>query len=230
MSAKILVVNGNVNALREDANLLERAGYEVARALDAHDALLKARHLQPELALLEMDLPGMGGAEVCRRLRARSGLAILFYSARHEAEDAAQGLDLGADDYIRRPCAAEELLARVRAALRRTPLGGPDVSGEQHFNGGELRVNFRRRELWLRGAPCALTPIEFDLLAVLLRNAGRVVPRAQLVTEVWGDNYEGTTDSLKLYIHYLRRKLEREPARPALVQTMRGVGYRFGDP
>ena len=230
MNARILVINGNVNALREDANLLERAGHEVARALDAHDALLKARHLQPELALLEIDVPGMDGLELCRRLRARSELAVLFYTARGEPRDAVDALDQGADDYIRRPCDSEELLARVRAALRRTPLGGPDVSGEQRFRQGDLRVNFRRRELWLRGEPCALTPIEFDLLAVLLRNAGRVVPRARLVTEVWGDNYEGTTDSLKLYVHYLRRKLERDPAQPELIQTARGVGYRFGDP
>ena len=180
--------------------------------------------MQPELALLEIDVPGMDGLEICRRLRARSELAILFYSTRAEPGEAIRALDEGADDYIRRPCDSDELLARVRAALRRTPLGGPDVSGEQRFSQGDLRVNFRRRELWLRGAPCALTPIEFDLLAVLLRNAGRVVPRARLVTEVWGDNYEGTTDSLKLYIHYLRRKLEREPAQPELIQTVRGVG------
>ena len=230
MARKVLVINANVNLLRADANLLERAGYEVARALDAHEGLLKAQHRQPELALLEVDLPGMDGWEICRRLRASSDLAILFYTWRQGAGDATRGLDLGADDYIRRPCEDEELLARVSAALRRTPLGGPDTSGEQRFQDDELRVNFRRRELWLRGEPCQLTPIEFDLLAVLLRNAGRVVPRAQLVNEVWGDSYEGTTDSLKLYIHYLRRKLERDPARPVFIQTMRGVGYRFGDP
>lgn len=230
VARKVLVINANVNALRADANLLERAGYEVARALDARDGLLKARHRQPELALLEVDLPEVDGWEICRQLRASSDLAILFYTWRHAAGDVVRGFDLGADDYIRRPCEDEELLARVRAALRRTPLGGPDVSGEQRFYGGALRVNFRRRELWLRGEPCPLSPIEFDLLAVLMRNAGRVVPRAQLVTEVWGDSYEGATDSLKLYIHYLRRKLERDPAQPDFIQTLRGVGYRFGDP
>ncbi len=230
VARKVLVINANVNALRADANLLERAGYEVARALDARDGLLKARHRQAELALLEVDLPEVDGWEICRQLRASSDLAILFYTRRHAAGDVVRGFDLGADDYIRRPCEDEELLARVSAALRRTPLGGPDVSGEQRFYGDALRVNFRRRELWLRGEPCALSPIEFDLLAVLLRNAGRVVPRAQLVTEVWGDSYEGATDSLKLYIHYLRRKLERDPAQPVFIQTLRGVGYRFGDP
>ncbi len=229
MARKLLVINARLAQLRADANLLERAGHEVTRALDARDGLRKARLRQPELTLLEPDLPDMDGLELCRRLRAASDMAILVYTRRQSPEDAARALDLGADDFIRRPCADAELLARVHAALRRTPLGGPDVSGEQRFYGGALRVNFRRREVWLRGEPCALTPIEFDLLAVLVRHAGRVVPRAQLVNEVWGEGYEGASDSLKLYIHYLRRKLERDTSRPVFIQTMRGVGYRFGD-
>jgi DNA-binding response OmpR family regulator len=172
-------------------------------------------------------MPDMDGWDVCKRLREMSDVPIIFLTARGETRDVVRGLEMGADDYVTKPYDNEELVARVRAHLRRSPR--PNMSEELVFNNGDFRINFMNREVRVRNEIKHLTPKEFNLLGVLVRNAGRVVTRNELVTEAWGDEYADAIDSLKLYIHYLRQKLESNPDRPEYILTLRGVGYRFID-
>jgi two-component system KDP operon response regulator KdpE len=205
--------------------LLERRGFEIIKAFSAEDGLRKAYRHQPDLVLLDIMMPDMDGWEVCKRLREMSDVPIIFLTAKGENKDVVRGLEMGADDYVAKPYDNDELVARVRAHLRRAPK--PNMSEELVFNGGEFRINFMNREVRVRNETRHLTPKEFNLLGVLVRNAGRVVPRSELVTEAWGDEYADAIDSLKLYIHYLRQKLEVDPERPEYILTSRGVGYRF---
>lgn len=227
MAEKILVIDDEETTVQLITILLERRGYEVIKALRADDGLRKAYRFQPDLVLLDIMMPDMDGWDVCRRLREMSDVPILFLTARGETRDVVRGLDLGADDYITKPYDNDELVARVRACLRRSPR--PNMSEELVFNNGEFRINFMNREVRVRNEMKHLTPKEFNLLGVLVRNAGRVVTRNELVTEAWGEEYGDAIDSLKLYIHYLRQKLEKDPNHPEYIITLRGVGYRFID-
>ncbi len=227
MAEKILVIDDEETTVQLIGILLERRGYEVIKALRAEEGLRKAYRTQPDLVLLDIMMPDMDGWEVCKRLRDMSDVPIVFLTARGEVRDVVRGLEMGADDYIIKPYDNEELVARVRAHLRRSPR--PSMSEELVFNGGDFRINFMNREVRVRSEIKHLTPKEFNLLGVLVRNAGRVVTRVELVTEAWGDEYADAIDSLKLYIHYLRQKLETNPDRPEYIMTLRGVGYRFID-
>ncbi|MBZ0294644.1 MAG: response regulator transcription factor [Anaerolineae bacterium] len=227
MAEKILVIDDEETTVQLIAILLERRGYEVIKAFRADDGLRKAYRHQPDLVLLDIMMPDMDGWDVCKRLREMSDVPIIFLTARGEVRDVVRGLEMGADDYIVKPYDNDELVARVRAHLRRSPR--PNMSEELVFNGGDFRVNFMNREVRVRSEVKHLTPKEFNLLGVLVRNAGRVVTRNELVTEAWGDEYADAIDSLKLYIHYLRQKLESNPDRPEYILTLRGVGYRFMD-
>jgi len=170
-------------------------------------------------------MPDMDGWEVCKRLREMSDVPIIFVTARTDVKEVVRGLEMGADDYIVKPYENDELVARVRAHLRRAPR--PSMSEELVFNGGDFRINFMNREVWVRNELKHLTPKEFNLLGVLVRNAGRVVTRTELVTQAWGEEYGDAIDSLKLYVHYLRQKIEINPEQPDYILTSRGVGYRF---
>jgi two-component system, OmpR family, KDP operon response regulator KdpE len=225
MSEKILVIDDEENNVELISILLERRGYEPIRGYSAEEGLRLAYRNQPDLVLLDIMMPDMDGWEVCKRLREMSDVPIIFLTARDETPDIVKGLEMGADDYIVKPYNNEELVARVRAHLRRSPR--PNVSEELAFNNGEFRINFLNREVRVRDELKHLTPKEFNLLGVLVRNAGRVVPRNELVTQAWGDEYGDAIDSLKLYIHYLRQKVEVNPTRPEYIVTSRGVGYRF---
>ncbi|MGQ9889370.1 MAG: response regulator transcription factor [Aggregatilineales bacterium] len=227
MAEKILVIDDEETTVQLIGILLERRGYEVIKALRAEDGLRQAYRNQPDLVLLDIMMPDMDGWEVCKRLRDMSDVPIVFLTARGETRDVVRGLEMGADDYIVKPYDNEELVARVRAHLRRSPR--PNMSEELVFNGGDFRINFMNREVRVHNEVKHLTPKEFNLLGVLVRNAGRVVTRAELVTEAWGAEYADAIDSLKLYIHYLRQKLEADPNRPEYITTLRGVGYRFVD-
>lgn len=227
MAEKILVIDDEETTVQLIAILLERRGYEVIKAFRADDGLRKAYRYQPDLVLLDIMMPDMDGWEVCKRLREMSDVPIIFLTARGEVRDVVRGLEMGADDYIVKPYDNDELVARVRAHLRRSPR--PNMSEELVFNGGDFRVNFMNREVRVRSEVKHLTPKEFNLLGVLVRNAGRVVTRNELVTEAWGEEYADAIDSLKLYIHYLRQKLESNPDKPEYILTLRGVGYRFMD-
>ena len=227
MSEKILVIDDEEITVNLISIMLERKGFEIIKAISAEEGLRKAYRHQPDLVLLDIMMPDMDGWEVCKRLRDMSDVPIIFLTARGEIRDIVRGLELGADDYVPKPFDNDELIARIRSHLRRAPK--PNMSEELAFNGGEFRINFMNREVRVRNDLKHLTPKEFNLLGVLVRNAGRVVPRTELVTEAWGEEYGDAIDSLKLYIHYLRQKVERDPERPDYILTSRGVGYRFAN-
>jgi two-component system KDP operon response regulator KdpE len=227
MPGKILVIDDEDVTLQLITLLLERRKYEVIKAHRAEEGLRKAYRTQPDLILLDIMMPDMDGWEVCRRLRELSDVPIIFLTAKDDVKDVVKGLEMGADDYIIKPYDNDELVARVRAHLRRAPK--PSVSEELVFDGGNFQINFISREVRVRGNPVHLTPKEFNLLGVLARNAGRVITRSALVKEAWGPEYVDAIDSLKLYVHYLRQKIEQNPQRPKYILTSRGVGYRFAD-
>ena len=225
MAEKILVIDDEEPTVQLIAMLLERRGFEVIKAYRAEEGLRKAYRHQPELVLLDIMMPDMDGWDVCKRLREMSDVPIIFLTARSDVKDVVKGLEMGADDYVVKPYDNDELVARVRAHLRRSPR--PNMSEELMFNNGDFRINFMNREVWVNNELKHLTPKEFNLLAILVRNAGRVVTRTELVTQAWGEEYGDAIDSLKLYVHYLRQKLEVNAQQPEYILTSRGVGYRF---
>lgn len=227
MSEKILIIDDEETTVQLLSILLERKGFEIIKAFRAEDGLRKAYRNHPDLILLDIMMPNMDGWEVCRRLRELSEVPIIFLTARSEIKDVVKGLEMGADDYIVKPYDNEELVARIKAHLRRAP--APTISEELVFDGGNFRINFLNREVRVREKLVHLTPKEFKLLGVLVRNAGRVISRTDLVKEAWGPEYADATDSLKLYIHYLRQKVEVDAQHPTYILTSRGVGYRFAN-
>ena len=222
---KILVIDDEETTVQLISILLERRGYEVIKAYRAEDGLRKAYRTHPDLVLLDIMMPDMDGWETCRRLRELSDVPIIFLTARGEIRDVVKGLEMGADDYIVKPYDNDELVARVRVHLRRSPT--PSISEELIFDNGNFRINFLNREVRVRNVQIHLTPKEFNLLGVLVRNAGRVITRTELVREAWGPEYGDAIDSLKLYVHYLRQKVEPDAQKPTYILTSRGVGYRF---
>ena len=227
MSQKILIIDDENATVQLLTMLLEDEDFEVIKAYRAEDGLRKAYRSHPDLVLLDVMMPGMSGWEVCRRLRELSDVPIIFLTARTEVKDVVKGLEMGADDYVVKPYENEELIARIRAHLRRAP--SPSMSEELVFDGGKFRINFLNREVTVRNEIVHLTPKEFKLLGILVKNAGRVIPRQELVKEAWGPEYADATDSLKLYIHYLRQKVEIDAQAPEYILTSRGVGYRFAN-
>jgi len=225
MAEKILVIDDEQSTVQLLAIILEQHGFEVIKALRAEDGLKKAYRTQPDLVLLDVSMPDMDGFEVCRRLRQMSDMPIVFLTALGNKEAAMQGFDLGADDYIVKPPDADLLVRKIQSILRRIPPA--TLAEELTFNGGDFRINFYNREVRVRSNQIHLTPKEFNLLGVLARNSGRVVARGELIREAWGTDYTQSIDSLKLYIHYLRHKVERDPDNPEYILTSRGVGYRF---
>jgi len=225
MKDKILVIDDEETTTQLIGILFERRGFEVVKSHSAEEGLRAAYRHQPDLVLLDIMMPDMDGWEVCKRLREMSDIPIIFLTACDQTRDVVRGLEMGADDYILKPFNQEELFARVNAHLRRTPR--PNIGEELSFNAGDFVISFLNREVRVRNEIKHLTPKEFNLLGVLVRSAGRVVGRDELVTEAWGDEYGDAIDSLKLYIHYLRQKLEINPNRPQYIITSRGVGYRF---
>lgn len=225
MPEKILIIDDEEATVHLIAMLLEKRGFETIKAYRAEEGLRKAYRHQPDLVLLDIMMPDMDGWEICKRLREMSDVPIVFLTARSDVKDVVHGLEMGADDYVTKPYDNDELVARVRAHLRRSPR--PNMSEELVFDDGEFRINFMNREVWVRNELKHLTPKEFNLLAILVRNAGRVVTRTELVTQAWGEEYGDAIDSLKLYVHYLRQKLEVNAQQPEYIITSRGVGYRF---
>jgi two-component system response regulator MprA len=193
-------------------------GYEVDVANDGESALSRAREQMPDLVILDLMLPGLDGVEVCRRLRAASDVAIVVLTARDAVSDKVQGLDAGADDYLTKPFAFDELLARVRAALRRR------APSEAVLTVGDLVVRPASREVERAGRSIELTAREYDLLEYLARNAGKVVEKQAIFEKVWGFDFEVESDAIKVYVRYLRKKLNA-PGERDLIHAVRGVGY-----
>jgi DNA-binding response OmpR family regulator len=227
MGEKILIIDDEDTTVDLLSLLLERRGFEPIKALRAEDGLRQAYRTHPDLVLLDIMMPDMDGWDVCKRLRELSDVPIVFLTARNDTKDIVKGLEMGADDYIVKPYDNDELVARIRAHLRRVPKG--KMVEELVFDGGGFRVNLMNREVHVNGEMVYLTPKEFALLSVLARNAGRVITRRELVAEAWGTEYGDAIESLKLYIHYLRKKVEKDPSRPQFILTSRGVGYRFAN-
>jgi two-component system, OmpR family, response regulator RegX3 len=206
--------------------LLEREGYDVTVVEDGREAVSEFDRSGADLVLLDLMLPGMPGTEVCRELRSRSAVPIIMLTAKDSEIDIVVGLELGADDYVTKPYSTRELLARIRAVLRRRVLPGEeDEPGV--LEAGTVRMDVERHTVEVDGRETAMPLKEFELLELLLRNAGRVLTRGQLIDRVWGSDYFGDTKTLDVHIKRIRAKIEREPSEPVQLVTVRGLGYRF---
>ena len=204
--------------------MLTKEGFEVILAADGEEGLAQFERHGADIVLLDLMMPGLSGTEVCRRLRQRSTVPIIMVTARDAEIDKVVGLELGADDYVTKPFSHRELVARVRAVLRRgvdTELV-PDV-----IEGAGVRMDVERHEVWVDGEPVRLALKEFELLEMLLRNAGRVMTRGQLIDRIWGADYVGDTKTLDVHVKRLRGKIEADPANPQILVTVRGLGYKF---
>lgn len=225
---RVLLVEDERSIAEGLAVSLEAEGFQVMWVKDGNEAVATWERVRPDLVLLDLMLPGMSGTEICRRLRSRSDVPIIMLTARDAEVDRVVGLELGADDYVTKPFSSRELIARIRAVLRRAASGDRaelDVPAEALG----VRVDRVRHEVQVDGQLVELPPKEFDLLAVLVENAGRVLTRHQLIDDVWGVDYVGDTKTLDVHIRRLRSRIERDPHEPVRIQTVRGVGYKFSD-
>ena len=218
---RILLVEDDPSLRRTLAIGLRAEGHEVLTAGDGRTALAAAREDEPQLMVLDLGLPDISGVEVLTRLRGWTPLPVIVLSARSDSTDKVDALDRGADDYVTKPFGMEELLARIRATGRRSGTDLPAVTA------GDLRIDVAAREATRAGTAVRLTPTEWQVLEVLLRTPGRLVPRADLLHEVWGPGYDRETNYLRTYLGTLRKKLEVDPGRPEHLITEPGIGYRF---
>ena len=227
--SKILLVEDEVVLAETLRYNLEGEGHEVLAASDGVQALDLARSAHPDLVVLDVMLPRLDGFSVCRILRRESNVPILMLTARHDELDRIAGLELGADDYVVKPFSLGELLARVRAMLRR---GSREATGVERelLQGGDISVDTGSRRAWRSGQELALAAKEFDLLACLMRNRGMALSRDLLLERVWGFDFSGDPRTVDVHIRWLREKVEGDPSQPVYIQTVRGIGYRFTPP
>ncbi|PZQ90625.1 MAG: DNA-binding response regulator [Leifsonia xyli] len=223
---RILIVEDEPSLAEPLAFLLGREGYETAIAGDGRAALAEFDRNDADLVLLDLMLPGLSGTEVCRELRSRSSVPIIMLTAKDSEVDIVVGLELGADDYVTKPYSSRELLARIRAVLRRRVEIEEDPA-ESVLEAGLVRMDVERHAVSVGGKEVAMPLKEFELLEFLLRNAGRVLTRGQLIDRIWGSDYFGDTKTLDVHIKRIRAKIEPDPANPRLLVTVRGLGYRF---
>jgi DNA-binding response OmpR family regulator len=206
---------------------LRKEGYEVVGALDGREALDRLEDASFDLVVLDVMLPHVDGFDVCRQIRATSTVPIIMLTAKTEEIDKVLGLELGADDYITKPFSVREFRSRVKAVLRRAALMRDDGELEEPIERGDLRIDFDKRHVQVRGSSVRLTYVEFEILAALARHPGRVFSRTMLLERVWGDSAYRDPRTVDVHIRHLREKLEQEPRHPELIFTVRGVGYRF---
>jgi two-component system KDP operon response regulator KdpE len=223
--ARILVVDDEPQVLRLLRTSLSERGYEVVAAATGEEAIEILNRRLPDVMILDLVLPGMSGLDVCRALRERSSLPVIVLSAHGDERDKVLALDLGADDYLTKPFGIEELLARIRVALRHS--AGPGGRTQPVFETGDLRIDFEARRVWRGDAEVRLTPTEYELLRYLVQNADKALTHGMILRAVWGAEYAGESQYLRVYIPQLRRKLEADPTRPRFIVTEPGVGYRF---
>jgi DNA-binding response OmpR family regulator len=226
MARTILVVDDEARIVKLVRDYLERAGFDVLGAHDGETALLMARREKPDLIVLDLMLPGVDGLDVCRRLRQESGVPIIMLTARVEEADRIVGLELGADDYVVKPFSPRELVARVRATLRRV---GGEVGPATVVRAADVELDTAALTVTVAGQPVDLTPTEFQLLVTLVRQPGRIFSREQLLEAIHGVAFDGYDRSVDSHVKNLRRKIEADPRQPRYVQTVYGVGYRFAD-
>lgn len=223
---KILVVDDEETMVRSLSTLLTQEGYEVVAARDGPQALEAARAERPDLILLDVMLPGMDGVEVCRQIRTSSTVPIIMLTAKTAEVDKVVGLEVGADDYVTKPFGSRELVARVKANLRRVQMQA-DHANEERVAAGDVVIDTGSRRVTVAARDVTLSPKEFDLLKVLVNHAGRVLGRDFLLNTVWGQDFFGDTRTLDVHIRWLREKIEENPGKPARIETVHGVGYRF---
>jgi DNA-binding response OmpR family regulator len=224
---RILVVDDEERMVRFIRMNLEHDGYQVMEALNGKQAIDKLRDT-PDLVLLDVMMPDIDGFEVLETVRQVSSVPVIMLTAKGEEDDRVRGLELGADDYVTKPFSPRELVSRVKAVLRRTEGATGSMHGLIEVD-ERLRIDFDRREIWLEGKLVKLRPTEYRLLYHLVQNAGWVVSHDQLLQKVWGYEYRDEPHYVRLYINYLRQKLEKDPSDPRYILTERGVGYRFVD-
>ncbi|AZZ40092.1 DNA-binding response regulator [Acidipropionibacterium jensenii] len=221
---RVLIIEDEESYRDATAYMLRKEGFEVVEAADGLAGLAEYDAAGADIVLLDLMMPGMPGTDVCRQLRARGNVGIIMVTARDSEIDKVVGLELGADDYVTKPFSHRELVARIRAVLRR---GHDQEAVDDILEEGGVRMDVERHEVTVDGAEVSLALKEFEVLEVLLRNAGRVMTRGQLIDLVWGNDYVGDTKTLDVHIKRLRSKIEADPSHPVRVITVRGLGYKF---
>ena len=224
---RILVVEDEESFSDPLSYMLGKEGYDVAVAADGPTGIAEFDRSGADLVLLDLMLPGLSGVDVCRALRARASVPVIMLTAKDSEVDKVVGLEIGADDYVTKPYSARELLARIKAVLRRQ--SEPEDLVPSSISGGPVRMDVERHQVTVAGDRVTLPLKEFELLEMLLRNAGRVMTRGQLIDRVWGSDYVGDTKTLDVHVKRLRAKVEPDPAHPRHILTVRGLGYKFDD-
>jgi two-component system response regulator RegX3 len=227
-ATKILLVEDEGSLAESVRYNLEREGFAVTVAVDGRRALERFRAERPALVILDLMLPELSGLDVCRAIRAESDVPIIVVTAKDSEADKVSGLELGADDYVTKPFSVRELISRVRAHLRRSGMRA-DRPPEAPLVVGPVEMDVERHEVRVNGAPVSLPPKEFELLEILLRRKGRLLPRLYLIEEVWGADYVGDTKTLDVHVKRIRQKIEADPHNPSHLLTVRGLGYKFVD-
>ncbi|HKA69478.1 MAG TPA: response regulator transcription factor [Actinomycetes bacterium] len=222
---RLLVVEDEESIVDAVSYMLRKEGFEVAVATTGPAALEEMERSGADLVLLDLMLPGLPGTEVCRQIRQRSNVPVIMLTAKDSEVDKVVGLELGADDYVTKPFSSRELVARIRAVLRRQ--GEPDTLTVSTVEAGPVRLDAERHVVTVNSAPVQLPLKEFELLEFLLRNSGRVLTRMQLIDRIWGSDYVGDTKTLDVHVKRLRAKIEPDPASPRHIVTVRGLGYKF---
>jgi len=224
---RVLIVEDEESLADPLAYLLRKEGFEVTAVADGPSALAEFDRAGADIVLLDLMLPGMSGTDVCKQLRTRSGVPVIMVTARDSEIDKVLGLELGADDYVTKPYSARELIARIRAVLRRGGESEEAMFTDLVLEAGPVRMDVERHVVSVAGEPIGLPLKEFDLLEYLLRNAGRVMTRGQLIDRIWGADYVGDTKTLDVHVKRLRSKIEADPATPTRLLTVRGLGYKL---
>lgn len=224
--SSILVVEDEASLRDPLVYILQREGFDVVEAADGTAALSAWREHNPDLILLDLMLPGMSGIDVCREIRTQSNVPIIMVTAKDSEVDKVVGLEIGADDYVVKPYSTRELLARIKAVLRR---GATPESTDNHsvLDAGPVRLDTERHTVTVDGKPVSLPLKEFELLEFLMDNVNRVLTRGQIIDRVWGSNYYGDTKTLDVHVKRIRSRIESDPANPTLIITVRGLGYKF---
>jgi len=224
--SSVLVVEDEQSLREPLVYILQREGFDVFEAADGPSALVQWQNNSPDLILLDLMLPGMSGVDVCREIRTRSSVPIIMVTAKDSEVDKVVGLEIGADDYVVKPYSTRELLARIKAVLRR---GAAPESNETRsvLEAGPVRLDTERHAVTVNGEPVTLPLKEFELLEYLMDNTNRVLTRGQIIDRVWGSNYYGDTKTLDVHVKRIRSKIEPDPANPKLIVTVRGLGYKF---
>jgi DNA-binding response OmpR family regulator len=226
MREKVLLVEDDNEFLNLTRTWLHNAGYEVFTAGDGVEGMRRVFSSRPDIVILDANIPKMDGWEVCRRIRDMSDIPVLMVTVNGQKSDKLKGFTMGADDYLPKPVDFHELIARVQAILRRTRTVTRD-NKPSTFNNGDIEVDWGSRQVWVRGERVKLSPTEFKIMSCLIKSRGWIVTHEQLLEKAWGPNYIGDKSFVKLYIRYLRQKIEQDPHKPQIIMTERGVGYYF---